>query len=65
MVNKINIGDTVIVAENSKQTYRPDLIKVVVEDITNTPKTIKYHLSDGTKVMSSDKLWKVVTLKGE
>ncbi len=33
----INIGDEVIVAVNNNQTYRPDLIKVVVRDITKTP----------------------------
>ena len=56
---EINIGDEVIVARNSRQTYRPDLIKVTVVDITVTPKTTKYHLSDGTNVMSMDKLWKI------
>ncbi len=59
MSKQIDIGDEVIVAKNNNQTYRPDLINVTVVDITKTPKTIKYHLSDGTAVMSESKIWKL------
>lgn len=55
----IKIGDTVVVAVDSRQNYRPDLIEVIVEDIKVSPKTTRYYLSDGSSVMSSRKIVKV------
>ena len=55
----IKIGDTVVVAVDSGQNYRPDLIEVIVEDIKVSPKTTRYYLSDGSSVMSSRKIVKV------
>lgn len=55
----IKIGDTVVVAVDSRQNYRPDLIEVIVEDIKVRPKSTRYFLSDGSSVMSSRKIVKV------
>ncbi len=58
-VSEFSVGDTVIVANNSKQTYRPDVSKVTIVNITRTSKTTKYHLSDDTNVVSTSKMWRV------
>ena len=55
----IQVGDKVIVAEHTRQKYRPDLIEVEVVGITKSPKIVKYHLSDGSSVFGKNKIRKI------
>ena len=59
MNDEIKISDKVIVAALNRQTYRPDVLCVTVDNITITPKTTKWHLSDGSNVMCRDKMYKL------
>ena len=57
--NPINIGDEVIVAVNSRATYRPFVVKVRVVDIVKTEKTTKWYLSDNSSVTNRRRMFKV------
>lgn len=52
-------GDLVLVAEDRRQTYRPDLKVVVVKNRKETPKTVRYFLSDGSCVVGTSKIFKI------
>ncbi len=58
-LKEIKIGDEVVVADNSRSTYRSSVYKVVVVDIVHTAKTTKWYLSDNTAVMSEDRMYKL------
>ena len=57
--NPINIGDEVIVAANSKATYRPLEVKVKVVDIVKTKRMTKWYLSDNSAVTNRRRMFKV------
>ncbi len=52
------IGDKVIVAQDNKQNYRPDLEIRTIVDIKTTPKMKSYIFDDGGIVRSTNKIFK-------
>lgn len=60
LMNQVIVeGDLVVVAEDKRQTYRPDLKVVVVKERRVTKKIVKYFLSDGSIVIGTAKMYKI------